>query len=46
MTFPVTRIVYPLSGAGLARGDGAEIAPRIEAALDGLDHTRVEYSGS
>ncbi|MES0862489.1 macro domain-containing protein [Ruegeria sp. SCPT10] len=43
--FLKSRIGYPLIGAGLARGDWAQIAPRIEAALDGLDHTLVEYSG-
>ncbi|QPH54299.1 hypothetical protein [Pontivivens ytuae] len=35
------RIGYPLIGAGLAGGDWEEIAPIIDAALEGLDHTLV-----
>ncbi len=35
------RIGYPLIGAGLAGGDWAAIAPIIDGALDGLDHTLV-----
>ena len=44
-TFPDARIGYPLIGAGLAGGDWAEIAPRINAALQGLDHTLVRFVG-
>ncbi|WP_170407467.1 macro domain-containing protein [Ruegeria arenilitoris] len=43
--FPAARIGYPLIGAGLARGDWGEIEPRIQKALEGLDHTLVVYSG-
>ena len=43
--FPEARIGYPLIGAGLAGGDWSIIAPRIDDALSGLDHTLVEYSG-
>jgi O-acetyl-ADP-ribose deacetylase (regulator of RNase III) len=39
--FPDARIGYPLIGAGLAGGDWQEIAPRIDAALAGCDHTLV-----
>lgn len=39
--FPDARIGYPLIGAGLAGGDWAEIAPRIDAALTDCDHTLV-----
>lgn len=35
------RIAYPMIGAGLAGGDWARIAPLIDTALDGLDHTLV-----
>ena len=35
------RIAYPMIGAGLAGGDWAKIAPLIDTALDGLDHTLV-----
>ena len=35
------RIAYPMIGAGLAGGDWARIAPLIETALDGLDHSLV-----
>lgn len=38
------RIGYPLIGAGLAGGDWSTIAPRIEDALAGLDHTLVVFS--
>lgn len=37
------RIGYPLIGAGLAGGDWSEIAPIIDAALNGEDHTLVRY---
>lgn len=37
------RIGYPLIGAGLAGGDWNEIAPIIDEALDGEDHTLVRY---
>lgn len=39
--FPKARIGYPLIGAGLAGGHWKEIAPLIDHALDGLDHTLV-----
>lgn len=39
--FPQARIGYPMIGAGLAGGDWEEIAPRIDRALHGLDHTLV-----
>ncbi|KRS11014.1 phosphatase [Roseovarius atlanticus] len=39
--FPEARIGYPLIGAGLAGGDWDEIAPRIDTALDGMDHALV-----
>lgn len=39
--FPEARIGYPMIGAGLAGGDWNEIAPRIETALEGCDHTLV-----
>ncbi|MBY5989434.1 macro domain-containing protein [Roseovarius atlanticus] len=39
--FPAARIGYPLIGAGLAGGDWDEIAPRIDTALDGMDHALV-----
>ena len=44
-SFPDTRIGYPMIGAGLAGGDWADIAPRIDAALQGLDHTLVRFAG-
>ena len=44
-TFPDARIGYPLIGAGLAGGDWAEIAPRFDAALAGLDHMLVRFGG-
>ena len=44
-TFPDARIGYPMIGAGLAGGDWADIAPRIDAALAGLDHTLVRFVG-
>nr|WP_256372973.1 macro domain-containing protein [Pseudoruegeria sp. HB172150] len=40
-SFNGARIGYPLIGAGLAGGDWDEIAPRIDAALAGQDHTLV-----
>jgi len=43
--FADARIGYPLIGAGLAGGDWSLIAPRIERALTGLNHTLVEFSG-
>ncbi|MEX0316516.1 MAG: macro domain-containing protein [Ruegeria sp.] len=39
--FPAARIGYPMIGAGLAGGDWDEIAPMIDTALTGLDHTLV-----
>lgn len=39
--YPKARIGYPMIGAGLAGGDWAEIAPRIDAALAGLEHNLV-----
>lgn len=39
--FPQARIAYPLIGAGLAGGDWTRIAPLIDTALAGLDHTLV-----
>ena len=38
------RIGYPLIGAGLAGGDWNEIAPIIDMALNGEDHTLVRYA--
>ena len=35
------RIGYPMIGAGLAGGDWTQIAPRIDRALDGCDHSLV-----
>ena len=43
--FAGCHIGYPLIGAGLAGGDWTEIAPRINTALEGLDHTLVIFSG-
>lgn len=42
-TFGGNRIGYPLIGAGLAGGDWSEIAPIIDIALNGEDHTLVRY---
>ena len=39
--FAGLRIGYPLSGAGLAGGDWTRIAPLIDEALAGQDHTLV-----
>lgn len=39
--FPDARVGYPLIGAGMAGGDWEEIAPIIDAALDGQDHALV-----
>ncbi|SDW92345.1 macro domain-containing protein [Lysobacter enzymogenes] len=39
------RIGYPLIGAGLAKGDWNIIAPIIDEALAGEDHTLVEFTG-
>ncbi|MEM0923296.1 MAG: phosphatase [Pseudomonadota bacterium] len=39
--FPEVRIGYPMIGAGLAGGDWLVIAPLIETALNGLDHSLV-----
>ncbi|MBN7137758.1 phosphatase [Lysobacter enzymogenes] len=39
------RIGYPLIGAGLAQGDWSAIAPIIDEALAGEDHTLVEFTG-
>lgn len=39
--FATARIGYPMIGAGLAGGDWDEIAPRIDRALAGCDHTLV-----
>lgn len=38
------RIGYPKIGAGLARGDWAQLSRIIDEALQGEDHTLVEYS--
>lgn len=43
-TFGGKRIGYPLIGAGLAGGDWDDIAPIIDTALDGEDHTLVRYA--
>ncbi|MCG7520758.1 macro domain-containing protein [Ruegeria sp. Ofav3-42] len=43
--FPTARIGYPMIGAGLAGGDWAEIAPRIDAALKDMDHKLVVLPG-
>ncbi|WP_422047828.1 macro domain-containing protein [Shimia sp.] len=40
------RIGYPLIGAGLAGGDWSIIAPSIDKALSGLDHTLVVLPGT
>jgi len=40
--FSGLRIGYPKIGAGLGGGNWDEIAPIIDAALDGEDHTLVE----
>jgi O-acetyl-ADP-ribose deacetylase (regulator of RNase III) len=42
--FPGTRIGYPKIGAGLAGGDWNVIASIINDALDGEDHTFVEFA--
>lgn len=39
------RIGYPLIGAGLARGEWSRISAIIDEALDGQDHTLVEFTG-
>lgn len=44
--FPDARVGYPLIGAGLAGGDWAEIAPRIDTALSGMDHCLVTLPNS
>lgn len=41
--FSGRRIGYPLIGAGLAGGDWSLIAPIIDDALSGEDHTLVRY---
>ncbi|WP_171176831.1 macro domain-containing protein [Ruegeria sp. HKCCD8929] len=41
LRFSTARIGYPMIGAGLAGGDWDEIAPLIDTALIGLDHTLV-----
>ena len=41
--FSGLRIGYPLIGAGLAGGDWSIIAPLIDEALAGEDHTLVRY---
>ena len=41
--FAGQRIGYPLIGAGLAGGDWSVIAPIIDHALQGLNHTLVRY---
>ena len=43
-SFPEARIGYPQIGAGLAGGDWSEIAPRIDTALAGMDHTLVVFA--
>lgn len=42
-SFDGQRIGYPLIGAGLAGGDWSRIAPLIDAALEGQDHTLVVF---
>ena len=41
--FPGKRIGYPLIGAGLAGGDWEIISEIIDGALEGEDHTLVEF---
>jgi O-acetyl-ADP-ribose deacetylase (regulator of RNase III) len=43
--FSGSRIAYPRIGAGLAGGDWPRIAEIIDKALEGEDHTLVEYTG-
>jgi len=43
-TFGGKRIGYPLIGAGLAGGDWEYIAPIIDTALNGENHTLVRYA--
>lgn len=43
--YAASRIGYPRIGAGLAGGDWAILANIINARLDGLDHTLVEFAG-
>lgn len=42
--FPGARIGYPKIGAGLAGGDWEQIAEIIDNALEGEDHTLVEFA--
>ncbi len=44
--FTGKRIGYPRIGAGLARGDWAQLARIIDEELEGEDHTLVEYEPS
>jgi len=41
--FAGKRIGYPRIGAGLARGDWAQLSGILDEELDGEDHTLVEY---
>jgi O-acetyl-ADP-ribose deacetylase (regulator of RNase III) len=43
LTYSGKRIGYPLLGAGLAKGDWSIISKIIDEALEGEDHTLVEY---
>ena len=45
-TFAGRRIGYPKIGAGLAKGDWITIAAIIDEALDGEDHTLVEFAAA
>lgn len=44
--FAGRRIAYPKIGAGLAGGDWPRLAAIIEAALEGEDHTLIEFDGT
>ncbi|MEL7256701.1 MAG: macro domain-containing protein [Pseudomonadota bacterium] len=44
--FSGARIGYPMIGAGLAGGNWQVIAPRIDLALEGCDHTLVILPGT
>ncbi len=40
------RIAYPMIGCGIGGLKWEDVAPIIDKALDGLDHTLVEWDGS
>ena len=44
--FDGARIGYPKIGAGLAHGDWSRIAPLLDEAFAGQDHTLVEFDGA